>query len=94
MADEAGGPEPELIRIESIDITPNGCPLDDALSVNVQFEAMDEFKMAYWEIKVCVTVVAANLTPPPVFFFHWMLCARVCSQFIADQTNKRKIISA
>ena len=52
MGDEAGAPEPELVRFESIDISPNQCPLTAPLDVDVQFEALDHYPNAFWEITV------------------------------------------
>ena len=50
MSEGAG--EPENIRLDSITIEPNGCPLTAPLTIEVQFEALDHFPNAYWEITV------------------------------------------
>ena len=52
MADDAGAGEPELIKIHAIDISPNNCILQAPLDINVDFDALDHFPAAYWEIKV------------------------------------------
>ena len=49
MAEDA---EPELVRIDKLLVEPNNCPLEESLSLSMDFVALVPLLDAHWEVRV------------------------------------------